>query len=207
MNRINFLKLLLMSLMLASTAIACKKVPKSITPIPGVNPRSPGDPTTTRPTGTDPGKTLPQGTETTPTNLSDITGGTQLGPRIDKGNFWGDKETFKDNTVYFAFDSAQVRPEDKSKIDGVAQYLKANPTFKVEVEGHCDERGTEGYNLSLGERRAASVREYLISVGVGGDKVGTITYGESQPAVQGHDETAWAKNRRGEFLLLKPKTQ
>ncbi|MBM3838550.1 MAG: OmpA family protein [Verrucomicrobia bacterium] len=195
-----------MSFILASTAIGCKKVPKSITPIPGANRTGPGVPSTTDPT--DRGPRHPPNTETTPTTLpNDPTGSTPFGSRIDKGDFWGDKETYKESTVYFAFDSAQVRPEDKSKIDAVAQHLKANPTFKVEVEGHCDERGTEGYNLSLGERRALSVREYLISVGVGGDRVGTITYGESQPAVQGHDETAWAKNRRGEFLLLKPKTQ
>ncbi len=129
-----------------------------------------------------------------------------MGPRIERGDYVEDRETLKAQTVYFDLDSSAVKPSEKSKVDGVADYLKTQPTFKVEIEGHCDERGTEGYNLSLGERRALSIREYLISVGVAGDRINTVTFGESKPALLGHDEAAWSKNRRGEFLLLKPKT-
>ncbi|MFM8357398.1 MAG: OmpA family protein, partial [Verrucomicrobiota bacterium] len=75
---------------------------------------------------------------------------------------------------------------------------------KMLLEGHCDERGTDGYNLALGERRALSVREELLNLGVESDRLQTITFGESRPADPGHDESAWSKNRRAEFILLNP---
>ena len=73
------------------------------------------------------------------------------------------------------------------------------------MEGNCDERGTEKYNLSLGERRALAVREYLVNLGVDPHQVDTVTYGKSKPAVPGHTEAAWSKNRRDDFVLLTPK--
>ena len=109
------------------------------------------------------------------------------------------------NTVYFDFDRATIKPGETSKIDEVVSYLKANRTHAVQIEGHCDERGTEQYNLSLGERRALAVREYLVTAGIQPDRVFTISYGESRPAVPGHNEAAWSKNRRGVFVLLTPK--
>lgn len=205
MNRTKFLKLAVLSFILTATAVACKKTPQHITPLPGTTRPLPGGGQPAGPTGEN---TFPVNPDSTPTRLpGDPAGGTVLGEREYRGNFEVDRNTFKERTIYFAFDSSAVNPGEKGKADAVADYLKSNPTFKVEIEGHCDERGTEGYNLSLGERRALSVREYLISVGIAGERINTITYGEIQPAVQGHDETAWAKNRRGEFLLLKPKTQ
>ena len=87
----------------------------------------------------------------------------------------------------------------------VADHLKSNPTRKVKVEGHADERGTEGYNLALGERRALSVRDYLINLGISPDRVGTTSFGEFDPAELGQNEAAWAANRRAEFVLLLPK--
>jgi len=74
------------------------------------------------------------------------------------------------------------------------------------VEGNCDERGTEKYNLALGERRALAVREYLINLGIDSRQVVTVTYGKAKPAVDGHNEAAWSNNRRGDFVLLVPKT-
>ena len=76
----------------------------------------------------------------------------------------------------------------------------------LRVEGNCDERGTEKYNLSLGERRALAVREYLANLGVDSRQVVTVTYGDAKPAVEGHNEAAWSKNRRDDFILLTPKT-
>ncbi|MBI2925668.1 MAG: peptidoglycan-associated lipoprotein Pal [Verrucomicrobia bacterium] len=119
----------------------------------------------------------------------------------------GDRQKFKEQTVYFDFDRAAVRPAEKTKVEFVATYLKGNPTNKLRVEGHCDERGTEEYNRALGERRALSLREYLINLGIGADRIITISYGEDRPAVPGQDESAWSKNRRGEFVLLLPKPQ
>jgi len=114
-------------------------------------------------------------------------------------------ERFAANTVYFDFDRATIKPSETGKIEEVAKCLQANPTHAVQTEGHCDERGTEQYNLSLGERRALSVREYLVTAGIQPDRIFTISYGESRPAEPGHNEAAWAKNRRGVFVLLTPK--
>jgi len=115
-----------------------------------------------------------------------------------------DEEKFRDYIVYFDFDRSTIRSAEQSKIEVVADHLKANPTHKVKVEGHADERGTEGYNLALGERRALSVRDYLINLGISLDRVGTTSFGESMPAELGQNEAAWAANRRAEFILLLP---
>ena len=114
-------------------------------------------------------------------------------------------DKFKANTAYFDYDRHVVRPSERVKIEEVAAYLKGALDNKLMIDGHCDERGTEEYNRSLGERRALALREYLMKLGVGGDRVFTRTYGEDRPAVEGHDEAAWSKNRRGEFILLTPK--
>jgi len=116
-----------------------------------------------------------------------------------------DHNRFAANTVYFDFDRATVKPGETGKIDEVVRYLQGNPTHAVQIEGHCDERGTEQYNLSLGERRALAVREYLVTAGIQPERAFTISYGESRPAVPGHNEAAWSKNRRGVFVLLTPK--
>jgi len=97
-----------------------------------------------------------------------------------------------------------VKSSEKSKAAAVADYLKGNAAAAVKVEGHCDERGTEEYNRSLGERRALACREELIRLGIDANRVDTISYGEDRPADPGHDESAWKKNRRGEFVLLTP---
>ena len=111
---------------------------------------------------------------------------------------------FEAQTVYFDFDSATIKGSEKSKLDVVSAYLQANPNSAVQVEGNCDERGTEEYNRALGERRALAAREILISAGVAPDRVDTISYGEDKPADSGHDEAAWKKNRRDAFILLTP---
>jgi peptidoglycan-associated lipoprotein len=87
----------------------------------------------------------------------------------------------------------------------VAKHLKGKPTDLLLIEGHCDERGTEEYNRSLGERRALALRDALGKLGVSGDRIRTLSFGEDKPADAGHNEAAWTKNRRGEFILLVPK--
>src|SRR5437899_12093675 len=94
--------------------------------------------------------------------------------------------------------------EEKPKVAKVAEYLKTRASDAVRVDGHCDERGTEEYNRSLGERRALALREELVRLGIDPTRVDTISYGEDRPADPGHDESAWRKNRRGEFILLTP---
>jgi peptidoglycan-associated lipoprotein len=115
-----------------------------------------------------------------------------------------DENKFKAQTVHFDVDSSVLKSSEKAKVAVVADYLKANATEAVEVQGHCDERGTEEYNRSLGERRALAVREDLVGLGVAPDRIDTISYGEDKPVASGHDESAWRQNRRGEFILLTP---
>ena len=119
-------------------------------------------------------------------------------------NWVANAEQFKDQTVHFAFDSSAVRSEDKSKISIVADYLKGNPEAAVRVEGNCDERGTEEYNRSLGERRALAAREELVRLGVAPDRVDTLSFGEDKPVDSSHNEAAWKQNRRADFILLTP---
>ena len=104
--------------------------------------------------------------------------------------------------VYFDYDSAKVRPSEVSKLDAVASWMKSNPNAKLVVEGYCDERGTAEYNRALGERRAQSAREELVRMGVSAGRITTISYGNDRPADLGHDEAAWAKNRRCEFVAV-----
>ena len=103
--------------------------------------------------------------------------------------------------VYFGYDSSQISPSERAKVEAVADYLRGNSRVGVIIEGHCDERGSAEYNLALGERRALAVRAYLIGLGIDGSKVQTKSYGEENPAAMGHDESSWSMNRRGEFVL------
>jgi peptidoglycan-associated lipoprotein len=102
-------------------------------------------------------------------------------------------------TVYFDFDSSALRPDAMETLRQNAEKIKQVPGVVIQLAGHCDERGTQEYNLALGERRALAVRNYLIQLGVSGDRLVTISYGKERPAVEGHNESAWAKNRRVEF--------
>lgn len=103
-------------------------------------------------------------------------------------------------TVYFEYDSFNLTSQARGALNANADWLKANSGRNVQIEGHCDERGTEEYNLALGDRRAAAVRDYLIGRGVPASQLSTISYGEQRPAVMGSDESAWSQNRRGVFV-------
>ena len=104
--------------------------------------------------------------------------------------------------VYFGFDASNLRDSELAKIEAVAQHLQANPKRVVMVEGNCDERGSNEYNLTLGELRAGSVRDYLQRLGIATERVQTKSYGEEKPAVVGSGEAVWSKNRRGEFAIF-----
>ncbi len=105
--------------------------------------------------------------------------------------------------VQFAFDSAQVDDTERAKAEAAASYLKANSGNFVTLEGHCDERGSAEYNMSLGERRAQSVRTYLMNLGVDSTRIQTKSFGSEKAKDPGHDEKAWAVNRRVEFVVMK----
>ena len=113
-------------------------------------------------------------------------------------------DILKDYTIHFAFDSSAIRSSEKSKISKVADYLKKNTEAAVRVEGNCDERGTEEYNRSLGERRALAAREQLVGLGIAPDRVDTVSYGLDKPVDSGHNEAAWKQNRRDDFVVLTP---
>jgi peptidoglycan-associated lipoprotein len=105
------------------------------------------------------------------------------------------------STVYFAYDSSTLSDSARSIIDANAAFLKASPAVQVQVEGHADERGGVQYNLALAERRANAVRDYLVAMGVDSSRVSTISYGKERPLDLGHDEAAWARNRRANFVI------
>ena len=104
--------------------------------------------------------------------------------------------------VYFGLDSTVISNTEIGKVDAVAQHLTDNPNRVVIVEGHCDERGSNEYNMSLGEARAVILSNYLVESGITPDRIQTRSYGEERPAVEGTGEGAWSKNRRGEFAIF-----
>ena len=103
--------------------------------------------------------------------------------------------------IYFAFDQATVRPGDAKILDASAQWLNSNANYLLLIEGHCDERGTNDYNLALGDRRAKAAMNYLVAQGVKSDRITIVSYGEERPACTEHNEACWAKNRRSQFLI------
>lgn len=106
--------------------------------------------------------------------------------------------------VYFAFDDYSLSSEGQGQLNKLGEYLKGNSKAVVQIEGHCDERGSVEYNLALGQRRAQSAKNYLVQLGIDASRLPTMSYGEEKPSVEGHDESAWAKNRRDEFVLSNP---
>jgi len=101
--------------------------------------------------------------------------------------------------VYFDFDKSAIRPEFRDQVVAHGEYLSSHPSTRLRLEGHCDERGTRAYNLSLGERRAKAVRDLMLLTGASSSQIEVISYGEERPAVVGHNEAAWSKNRRVVF--------
>jgi len=146
--------------------------------------------------GVGPGNTIPQGGQPIPLE-------TNWTPETMEQ----DKVILAGDTVHFAYDSAVMRDSEQSDIKAVALALNSDQTAKLLVEGNCDERGTEEYNRSLGERRALSSREALAALGIDPMRICTVSYGKDKPVDPSHDEAAWWKNRRDDFVLLHPRTE
>jgi peptidoglycan-associated lipoprotein len=193
-----YLGLVLVGSILMVGVAGCKNKPKNPTPVPRL--------------GTTPsGQNDPYGVDGIPVNLAPEstsvgeTGGGNLPPTaFPPDGTRDDRDTLKEYTVYFGFDESTIRANEQYKIEYVSDYLKNHTGPMVRIEGHCDERGTEGYNLALGERRAQAIRDYLINLGNDGNRIFVVSFGESQPAALGNTSEAYAKNRRGEFVLLVP---
>jgi peptidoglycan-associated lipoprotein len=194
-----FANLVIVAVIIAAAGAGCKKGPGYMTPLPGqAGKRNTVGDLQRAPAFSDPNSTGGVNSAFDPN---------QPQPLMDPSeyaNWTQDTEALKEYTVYFAFDSSAVRGSEKAKVAGVADYLKTHttPRTAVKIEGHCDERGTEEYNRALGERRALSAREELISMGVEPGRIITLSLGEDRPAVQGSDESAYSRNRRAEFILL-----
>lgn len=103
--------------------------------------------------------------------------------------------------IHFAFDKSFLSPVAQENLKRKAEWLRANPDATVTIEGHCDERGTNEYNLALGDRRAESAKSFLVDLGIAPDRLTTISYGEERPVDPRHNEEAWAKNRRAHFVV------
>ncbi len=106
------------------------------------------------------------------------------------------------STIYFDFDKFNLRPDARNTMAQNADALSKKPSAVIKIEGHCDERGSEAYNMALGERRASAARDYLINYGVNRNNISIISYGKSRPVDTGHNEDAWAKNRRADFIVI-----
>jgi len=104
--------------------------------------------------------------------------------------------------VYFDFDKSNIKAEQRDRLEKNAVMLKQNQSYKIRIEGNCDERGTNEYNMALGERRAQNARKYLINLGIHKDRMHAISYGEEKPLLRGHDEYSWAQNRRDDFVIV-----
>ena len=184
--------LILFGLIVAIPFTGCRKKPGYLTPLPGSRAGKVHEPESAGP--------ITPGVK--PEDVA-ATGITSNDPTNHQG--WIENaDTFKGDTVHFDYDSSVVKSSEKAKLSRIADYLKSNSSGAVRVEGNCDERGTEEFNRSLGERRALALREDLVRLGVDATRVDTISYGEDKPVDSGHDESAWRKNRRGDFILLTP---
>jgi len=131
-----------------------------------------------------------------------VRGGTTGGAVVGTQDSETARLQMKLGPVYFDYDRSTLRPDSASKLKAYAESIRAFPGWAyITIQGHCDERGTEEYNLALGDRRADAVKRYLVTLGIPAEKLRTVSYGELKPAVVGHDETAWKENRRAEFQV------
>ena len=105
-------------------------------------------------------------------------------------------------TIYFDYDKSDIRSDSRDILAQNAKSLTDHPEAVIRIEGNCDERGTDEYNMALGERRAIAARDYLVNYGIDAQKISTISYGESRPVAMGHDEGAWSQNRRDDFKVI-----
>ncbi len=111
------------------------------------------------------------------------------------------RERFMNEDIYFAFDQSSLTSDAQAILQQKAQWLQSRPDVSVTIEGHCDERGTTEYNIALGDRRAESAKSFLMNLGISASRMNTVSYGEERPADPGHNESAWARNRRAHFVI------
>ena len=142
-----------------------------------------------------------QGTDNPPTDPTGTTTGTD--PGSTDGPTAAEISEFEAGNIYFDYDRSELKATAKANLQAKATWLRANAGFTVKISGHCDARGTTEYNMALGERRANATWKYLNALGVSGNRMYTVSYGEEKPDDPGNNEAAWAKNRRAEFNLTR----
>ena len=206
-NTIHWLAIGLTTLSLGVTS--CSKNPQRTTNLGGTGPGAITDDRNRRPI--DGGLTVAPPIDAVASSDTTPVRPTEGGIPQANGDFTGwteNPDEFKNQTVYFDYDKANVKPSEVEKLKEVARRMKSSFQGKaLRIEGHCDERGTEEYNRTLGDKRAQAIRELLASEGVDPTMMPTITLGEDKPADPGHNEAAYSKNRRGELVLLSPPRQ
>jgi peptidoglycan-associated lipoprotein len=176
-----WLSLSLLVLLLAA-GCAKKPTPPAVTPPPAAAPKEEAPVVSQMPTGEVPGiREQAVGEMPTAPALAEVAG-------LQR--------------VHFDYDQFTLTEAARATLAGNASWLKANPGAKIVIEGHCDERGSDEYNLALGERRALAAKNYLVSLGIGAERLSTVSYGEEQPLDPTRTEEAWAKNRRAEFKVV-----
>jgi peptidoglycan-associated lipoprotein len=190
------------------TVVGCRKGLDKTTHIPGGKGASPTIGESGAAGVRDPGPGTPITSDTSTGNntvRSDTPQGNIGASTTDITGWDQNRDEFKAQTVYFDYDKSNIKPGELAKLEEVARRMKSSFQGKaLLVEGHCDERGTEEYNRSLGDKRAQSGREKLVQLGLSADVIHTISFGEEKPAESGHDEAAWKKNRRIELILCSP---
>ena len=194
MNAFKFSGLLALGIALSLVASGCKHKPPPITRFDN----NPNTGLTGNNDNLNGGGTL--GTSAGPVPM----GGGDLAP-FNPDDYTQDRTAFAADIVYFDYDSSAIKSSEQTKLAAIAAALKSDASAKLLIEGNCDERGTEEYNRSLGERRARAAREALANLGVEPARIATRSYGEDRPADPGHTAAAWEKNRRDEFVLLHAK--
>ncbi len=158
---------------------------------------TPGDSTTYKITASGPGGSADASVRVTVAAPQPPPPPTPAGPSIE--------ELFMKEVrdAYFDLDKADLRPDAREALTKTAEFLKNYPSVKVNVEGHCDERGSTEYNLALGDRRAAAVKQFLVSQGISADRMSTVSFGKEKPFCMESNETCWQQNRRGHFVMAR----
>jgi outer membrane protein OmpA-like peptidoglycan-associated protein len=201
---------LVLALVVSLSAVGCRRNPQRTTAIPGLKPGTIGD-SSSSPRTIDSTPRIPVdtgvGNNANPfgNNLDPNKGDGLKAAKGDFSNWAENRDEFKNQTIYFEFDKSTIKPSEVSKLEEVVRKMKTQFQGKaLRIEGHCDERGTEEYNRSLGDRRALSIREKLATLGLDPEMLPTVSFGEDKPVDPGHSESSWSKNRRGELILLSP---
>ena len=193
---------LLLGLIVTLAVAGCKHQPVQVTQIPSGQTGSPTD--------QQPGPTIipqpqpgpPPGPPINPESNPQPTTIPVVADNSSFENMTMDRAALAAYTVHFAYDSAAIRKSEQSNLQAVASALASDPNTKLLIEGNCDERGSAEYNIALGEKRAEAAEKYLVTMGIPADRLAIVSYGKEKPADPGHDESAWAKNRRDEFTIL-----